>query len=157
MSKNHQKAAENHERFIQEVCESGQIWSLKNPEVYAFSSSLEYRTSEGEAIPVFCCWSKKNFAQDCVQQEWEDYEPVSIPLGEFIERWCTGMDEDGIMIGTNFDKRMQGFESEPLMLILELTTELKRTKNKLELMDFESLNDIEEQIKDVLAFRGMGG
>lgn len=154
MSKQNQKTDQNHQRFIQDVCQQGKIWTLKSPDVYAISSSINYTNDEGEPLPMLCAWSSKELALACAKQEWEVFEAESIELGSFLEDWCIGMDEDGLMVGTNFTSKMEGTETEPLLLILELTTELKRAQKKIQLQHFSGVTDLIEQIREVLEFRG---
>ena len=151
MSKNDQKTEKKHQRFVQEACKQGTVWALKRPEGYAITHSIQYSTTEGEPMPMFCFWSDKGLAGICAQKEWEEYKPEQISLSEFIEGWCIGLANDDILIGSNFDQNMIGYEAEPLMLILELTHELKQTKRKVEFQHFSNIADLESQIKDVLA------
>ncbi|MGB0523665.1 MAG: DUF2750 domain-containing protein [Flammeovirgaceae bacterium] len=154
MTKNDQKIEKNHQRFIEEVCRQGKVWTLKSPDVYAISSSLNYADQQGQPLPMLCTWSNKGFAIACAKKEWGDFEPEAIELSSFMEDWCVGMDDDGLMVGINFTQNMEGIEVEPFMLILELVTELKRTNKKITFQHFNGLADIKEQIREVLAFRG---
>lgn len=151
MSKTERKIAQKHERFIEEACRLEKVWALKRPEGYAITHSLQYSTPEGDQMPMFCFWSDKGLAGLCAQKEWTEYKPVEISLSEFIEGWCIGLANDDLLIGSNFDQNMLGYEAEPLMLILELTAKLKETKQKVAFEHFTSIKDLEEQIKEVLA------
>ena len=151
MPNNEHKVAKKHQRFIEETCRLGNVWALKRPEGYAITHSLQYSTAEGEAMPMFCFWSDKALAGLCAQKEWEEYKPVEISLSEFIEGWCIGLANDDLLIGSNFDQNMLGHEVEPLMLILELTAQLKQTKQKISFEHFEGIKDLESQIKEILA------
>lgn len=153
MSKQHKKLDQNHQQFIQDVCQQAKVWTLKSPDVYAISSSINYNDNQGQPLPMLCTWSSKSQALACAQQEWGDFKPESIELSSFLEDWCIGMDEDGLMVGTNFTAKMEGNEIEPLMLILELSTELKRLKKKVTLQHFNGITDLIEQIREVLEFR----
>jgi len=151
MSKNNQKITKLYQRFVQEACQLNQVWALKQPEGYAITYSLQYSNANGEATPMFCFWSEKSLAAACAQKEWDTYKPESISLSEFMEGWCIGLSNDELLIGSNFDHNMIGYEVDPLMLILDLIAELKHTKKKIEFMHFENLKDLEEQIKEVLS------
>lgn len=105
---------------------------------------------DGEPIGMICFWSEKALAKSCIKNGWEEYEPLEIDLTEFIENWCIGIDNDGLLIGTNFAQNMFGYEIEGYELILELITELKTNNKELEFQKFDNLSDLESQIKEAL-------
>lgn len=139
-----------HERFVKNVCESGIVYALRDKEGFATSSSNNYVNEDEEAIGIICFWSEKALAKSCIKEEWSKYEITEIQLVEFIENWCIGMDHDGLIIGTEFDQKMFGFEAEPLALILELVKELKANKKELNFKNFKNSTDIEKQVKAIL-------
>ncbi len=100
---------------------------------------------------MICFWSEKALAQACAQKDWKDYHPTEIPLAEFLENWCVGMYTDGLLIGTNFDQNLFGYESDPLDLVLELATELKAKGKNLDFQKFINLEDLENQVRDIIA------
>lgn len=59
------------------------------------------------------------------------------------------MHNDGLIIGTEFDQNMFGFEIEPLELVLNLTTELKKLGKTIDFQKFEGISDLENQIKNL--------
>lgn len=141
---------QRHKRFIKTVCESGIVYGLKNNEGFATSSSVNYENDEGEAIGIICFWAEKYLAKSCIEKDWLNYKISEILLSDFIENWCVGMENDGLLIGTEFDRNMFGFESEPMELILELITELKSIGKDLKLKKFEGIKDLEKQIKEIV-------
>ncbi|WP_278022074.1 hypothetical protein [Flavobacterium ginsengisoli] len=60
------------------------------------------------------------------------------------------MHNDGLLVGTNFDQHLFGYESEGYNLILEIITELKKTKKELDLKKFENIEDFENQTKKTI-------
>ena len=58
--------------------------------------------------------------------------------------------DEGQAIGTEFDRNMFGFESEPMELILELITELKSIRKDLKFKKFEGIIDLEKQVKEIV-------
>ena len=106
-----------HKRFITTVCESEIIYGLKNSQGFATSSANKFEDDNGNPIMIICFWAEKALAKSCVKNEWNDYKPCEISLPDFIENWCIGMENDGLIIGTQFDQNMFGFEVEPLELI----------------------------------------
>ncbi len=141
---------QRHERFIKKVCDSEIVIGLENDEGFATSNSNNYEEEEENPIQMICFWSEKAIARACAKDGWGNYEPSEIPLTEFLENWCVGMDNDGLIVGTNFDQNMFGFEQEPLTLILEIITELKRINKNLKLNKFENIEDLEEQVREII-------
>ena len=112
--------AENLDRFIVEAIEFGCVWGLQGPEGWALCGSEKYETTD-----VMPFWSQEDFARVHCQEDWKDYEPVAIELEEFLEDWLTGMHEDVILVGINWDQELEGIEMEPLDLLEEFDTELE--------------------------------
>lgn len=136
--------------FVQNVSESGIVYALKGDEGYATSYSSEIEHEDGSAVQTVCFWSDEARAKTCIDNEWSEYHTDSLPLNDFLENWCLGMNMDGIIVGINFDHELTGFEAEPLELILEIITELKKTGKSPELRKFDSIDDLESQIQEAL-------
>jgi hypothetical protein len=60
-------------------------------------------------------------------------------LSDFIENWCLGMENDELLVSSEFDRIMFGFASEPMKLIIELISELKSTGKDL---NFKNLKEL---------------
>lgn len=139
-----------HERFIKTVCKTNIVYGLENQVGFATSSSNEFEDEDGEPIEIICFWSEEILAKVCAKNEWKKYKAIPIDLGDFIENWCIGIHNDGLLVGTNFDQNMFGNEIEGYNLIIELIDELKKTKKELKLKKFENIQDLESQIKKIL-------
>src|SRR6478736_3035784 len=96
------------EQFTNKIIETGFVWALEKEEGYATASSLDYEDDEGDPAEVLCFWSEKSLALACSKDDWEGYTPIEIPLEDFIENWCIGMDNDLIMAGLDFDEELLG-------------------------------------------------
>ncbi len=150
MLKNHIDVKLKHEKFVKKVCETSLVYGLENEDGFATSSSNDLEDESGEPIGIICFWSEKALAKSCVKNDWEEYEPTEINLAEFIENWCIGIDNDELLIGTNFDQNMFGYEIEGYELILELIEELKKNNKELDFEKFENLEDLETQIREAM-------
>jgi hypothetical protein len=150
MLKNHIDVRLKHEKFTKRVCETNIVYGLESEEGFATSSSNDFEDEDGEPIGIICFWSEKALANSCIKNGWEEYKLTEISLSEFIENWCIGMDNDELLVGTNFDQNMFGFEIDPFDLILELVEELKTNKKELEFLKFENLADLENQINEAI-------
>ena len=141
---------QRHERFIKKVCETGVVWGLENNEGLATSSSDEYEDNDGEPIGLICFWSEKALANSCAKDDWNDYEPVEIMLSDFIENWCIGMSNDGLLIGSNFDQNMFGHEVDPLKLIVDLSKELTNQEKEIKLEKYHHISELTDEIENIL-------
>ncbi|MFH4969409.1 MULTISPECIES: DUF2750 domain-containing protein [Flavobacteriaceae] len=138
-----------HLKFVKTVSNSGIIYGLKSKNGFATSRSTQFEDDDGNPIRMICFWAEKVLAQSCAQDEWKEYIVTEIPLAEFMENWCIGMANDGLVIGTQFDQNLFGHEVEPLDLILELTAELKSNGKDLTFKKFNEIDDLEKHIKEI--------
>ncbi|EGR1858006.1 DUF2750 domain-containing protein [Vibrio cholerae] len=97
--------------FIQETQESQLVWGLRNEEGWLSCESTEFE--ESEVMPF---WSSKEDAQIHNVEEWADFKVVEIPLDVFVEDWLITLDEDGVLVGTNWNANLEGKELEPSQL-----------------------------------------
>lgn len=139
-----------YERFIKSVCNSEIVWGLKNHEGFASSASVHYEDKDGEPVGIICFWAEKALAKSCIKDDWSEYKLTEISLSDFMENWCVGMGNDGLLVGTEFDQNLFGFEADPYELILDLSSELKNIGKNLDFRKFDNINDIENQVKDVI-------
>lgn len=139
-----------HLKFIKTVSDSEIVYCLKNKNGFATSSSTQYEDDNGNPIGMICFWAEKVLAKSCAKDEWKKYKVTKIPLTEFIENWCIGIANDGLLVGTQFDQNLFGYEAEPLELILELTTELKLVRKNLNYRKFNGIEDLEKQINAIM-------
>lgn len=110
-----------HERFIERIIENEIVWGLKlkNEDSWAVAPSNEY---EDALVMVF--WSDRAHAQRCAEEEWSEYEPTEIPLELFLKNWLTGLEEDGLLVGSNWSGDLIGFELEPIELLNEIINKM---------------------------------
>ena len=139
-----------HQKFINTVSENGIVYSLKSKNGCATSSSTKFEDGDGNPIGMICFWAEKVRAKSCVKNEWKNYKVTEIPLDEFLENWCIGMANDGLLIGTQFDQNMFGHEVEPLDLILEFTSKLKSIEKNLNFRKFSGIKDLDKQVKEIM-------
>ena len=106
---------ENHDRFVREARASGLVWGLQSDNGWAVCESNEYEDTD-----VYPFWSTEAAARVHSSDDWAAYKPASLHLDLFIDTWLAGMDEDGVMVGTNWDAELMGLEVEPSDLADEL-------------------------------------
>ncbi|THD32500.1 DUF2750 domain-containing protein [uncultured Flavobacterium sp.] len=141
---------QRHEDFIKNICQTEIVFGLENNVGFATLDSTNYENENGKSMPVMCFWSDRNKALACAKDKWKQYRTAEIKLSEFIEEWCVGMYNEGLLAGTDFDENKQGNESDALELLLEITAELESLGKEPEFKKFENLADLEEQIREIL-------
>ncbi|RLJ32839.1 uncharacterized protein DUF2750 [Chryseobacterium sp. 7] len=150
MLQDHITVQNRYKDFIKKISETETVYALKDDKGYATSYSNESEYEDGEPVQIICFWSDAARAKSCIENEWNRYEPSPIPLNEFVENWCLGMNSDGVLVGTDFDSNLFGYEAEPLELILDIIEEFKISGKSLNLRKFENMDDLEIQIREVL-------
>lgn len=139
-----------HNRFVRTVCKHEVVYSLENEIGFASSSSIHFEDEEENPVGIICFWAEEALAKSCIKNGWSDYKVVQVSLSEFIEDWCVGMENDRLLVGTEFDQNMFGYESDPLELILELVNELIQHKKELHFKKFKGLLDVKDQVEKIL-------
>jgi hypothetical protein len=141
---------QRHERFLRKVSQTGIVWGLEKKEGFATSSTNNIQDDNENPFEMICFWSEEALAKGCAKEEWKEYKPVQIPLNEFIENWCTGMDTDGIIAGTDFDTNLFGYESRPLELVIELLKELKIVNQQIKFKEYSTIDELYLKIQLIL-------
>jgi hypothetical protein len=118
MPKHREDPESHYRRFIEQVLTSGEVWGLHSESGWAFCESNEYEDTD-----VLVFWSDRADAQKHALGEWSNFQPTAIPLDEFTDQWLAGMDEDGALVGPNWDADLNGLEVEPADLAEQLTAD----------------------------------
>jgi hypothetical protein len=105
----------NYQRFIEQTRESGQVWGLQSPEGWVIVDSVEFEDTD-----VMPFWSDAAYAEAHCVGEWENFKPVAIDAEEFVADWLPGMDEDGTLIGPNWNAELEGLEVEAIEIAQRL-------------------------------------
>jgi len=101
---------EAHLRFLDDVIKGEQVWGLSTQDGF-----LACESDEAEDRAVLPFWSDSDDAR-AAQPEVESSEVDSIGLFDFLFRWLPGMDDDDVLVGTNWTATLEGKEVEPLDL-----------------------------------------
>ena len=101
---------EAHARFLADVIKEEHVWGLSTQDGFLACESDE---TEDRAVLPF--WSGAEDAQ-AAQPEVENSEVDSVELFDFLFRWLPGMDDDDVLVGTNWTVTLEGEEVEPLEL-----------------------------------------
>ena len=141
---------DRHDKFIAEITQGGVVWALSSDEGFATVTSDEYSDEDGEPIEMICFWSNQEAALACAKAEWSAYETEEIDLPAFLENWCVGMHNEGLLVGTSFDWDLFGYEIEALDLILEIAEAMRAAGKDLPLEKYESLAALEAEARAVI-------
>jgi hypothetical protein len=116
-------AQKRYDTFVDRIIENESVWGLKtkNQDGLAVAPSNEYEDTD---VMVF--WSDKSYAQRCAKEEWIEYEPTSIPLDLFVKNWLTGLTEDNLLVGTNWNGDLIGLEVEPIDLLNDIIEKINQ-------------------------------
>ena len=99
----------NHERFVSRVTESEVVWGLETATGFAACPS----NGDNDERPVSMFWSDRGYARRVQQNHFPEHEPAEISLFDFLFRWLSGMEDDGVLAGTNWNGDLAGREVEP--------------------------------------------
>lgn len=81
-------ASERYKYFVKKAADTEQVWSLRKDAGWATSAD-----DAGQiCVPV---WPHAKYAAACANENWAEYEPHSIELDAWLERWLPGMQRDG--------------------------------------------------------------
>ncbi|PKG81066.1 DUF2750 domain-containing protein [Colwellia sp. 75C3] len=85
--------------FLVETKPAQVIWALQDKEsedwVVLDSPSFE----NTDVMPL---WSNSALAQQHCIEEWSDYVPCEISLADWFEFWVEDLNEDGVIVGINW-------------------------------------------------------
>lgn len=135
--------------FIETLLSTQKVYTLGNSENVALCPSNEYNTTNGKEAVVLAFWSEKEKAKKCQAQEWEMYDCIEIPLGEFLEAWCLGMIEDGVIVGIDFTENLVGYEIPPFEVAKTLIQKLIQKQKSVQLTHFTSLSELNQYLNQI--------
>lgn len=133
------------DKFIDEIIKKEKVFFIELKNELAVSQSLLFQINE-EPVPVVCFWCTKQQALECCIDVWEDYKIQEICLSTFIEDYLVNIYNESLIVGIDFNKKMEGIEADPLDVILNLITKIKQYKIELEFEYFKNLTDLENQL-----------
>lgn len=79
-------AKKRYEYFIKKVADYEEVWGL-------YSDGWATTTDNNGSI-LIPFWPKKEFAEYCKKDIWENYYPEKIELNDFLNEWIPGMKKD---------------------------------------------------------------
>jgi hypothetical protein len=104
--------------FIRRVSDFEVIWGLYLDGWAAAKSD--------DGVDVMPFWPEPEFAKICARGVWEEHEPQSILLADFLNKWLPGMEKDQMHIAVFPIEGHQGTIMEPSELKREIDEELEQ-------------------------------
>lgn len=101
---------EAHSRFIAEVVAAERVWGLSTEDGFLACESDE--TEERAVLPFWSGAEEAGTAQPGIEKSEVD----SVELFDFLFRWLPGMEDDDVLVGTNWTADLEGKEVEPISL-----------------------------------------
>lgn len=102
-------SAAHADAFVSEALAAGKVWGIRDTAGFPTSTN-----ASGEiAMPFWSSESRAKKVTDCLSA-YEGFEPTSIDLAAFIERWLPGLEKDGLSCGINWSgQRATGYDLKP--------------------------------------------
>lgn len=113
------EAPQRYSYWIKKIADSEQVWSLWQPAGWA----LAVDTSGRQLVPV---WPHQSMAQLCAVEQWQGYDPRSISLDDWLERWIPGMLVDHRLVAAFPTPNNQGISVDPQRVREDLLSELEK-------------------------------
>ena len=124
------ESRERHQRFVARAVEKGSVWHLaRNIEGHlgwAQSTSNGDERGRGAGKDVVPLWSDRAYAKQCAKNDWSIYQPFEIPLGQLLNVVLPNMHKAKVLVGTNWNAHLIGYEITPKKLQTELLKALKQ-------------------------------
>lgn len=95
--------------FLAEVKPTQKLWALqdKDSEDWVVLDSIAYENTD-----VMPLWSSAELAQQHCIEEWTNYIPCEISLADWFEFWLEDLNEDGVIVGVNWQGNDEYVEME---------------------------------------------
>ena len=108
-----------YDHFIKRTADWMELWSLKTDD--GFVSLGDDAGNKG--IPF---WPHPTYAEQHVQDDWSNCTATHISLQDFMEKWLTGMERDGLKVFVFPTPNMRGVVVDPARLKSDLIEELEQ-------------------------------
>jgi hypothetical protein len=110
--------------FLEQVKETQVLWALQDnvSEDWVVLDSPTFENTE-----VMPLWSSASLAKQHCIDEWSDYTPAEISLADWFEFWLEDLNEDGVIVGINWQGDDECFELE-LSDFTQSLAEIERLK-----------------------------
>lgn len=86
-------------KFMAEIKPSQMLWALQEPTTddWVVLDSINFENTD-----VMPLWSTESSAKAHCVEEWAEYQPAQISIGEWMEFWIEDLNQDGIIVGLDW-------------------------------------------------------
>lgn len=85
--------------FLNESKPEQKFWALCEPESQDWVVLDSVNFEQSETMPL---WSNEALAKAQCIDEWQDYQPAEITVGQWLEFWVEDLSQDNVIIGINW-------------------------------------------------------
>lgn len=135
---------------IEQICLSQSIYVLKDEETYASVESLFETDDEQLPIEAMCIWSSLEKAKNNQIDDWSNYQTVKISIEDFLENWCIGVFNDGLVFCLDLNLENDTVEIQPLDLAYQIAKKLQEQKQNIHLEKFKDLFEFIQKIQPLI-------
>ncbi len=105
-------------KFIDEILETNVVYCLVEEDGVLMSTSHDFHDDEGNPAPLVPFWSKSFIPY---ARKWgEGAEVDELSLETFVKGSLRNMNEDGIIVGVNWNQKGFGYECEAYSILENL-------------------------------------
>lgn len=102
--------SEQYKKFVATVDENQQLFALQNElGEWVVCDSAEFENAD--VMPV---WASAEDAKKFCIDEWQDYNVADIHLELFLEDWISDLNDDGVLVGVNWQVDEDGAEMDAI-------------------------------------------
>jgi hypothetical protein len=107
------------EEFLAKVKSTQTLWALqdKDSEDWVVLDSIAYENTE-----VMPTWSNIELAKQHCIDEWANYIPCEISLSDWFEFWIEDLNQDGVIVGVDWQDDKEYLEMELADFTQKLST-----------------------------------
>lgn len=109
---------ERYKHFVKLIVDWEAVWGLYQ-NGWALAATSEEKT-------VFPVWPAEEYAALCAKDEWEEYEPSSIDLNDFIEELLPNLKNDGVLVGVFYTPNDKGITPDIDQIVNDINKELEK-------------------------------
>ncbi|WP_229359770.1 DUF2750 domain-containing protein [Ferrimonas aestuarii] len=97
--------------FVDATFDGRGFYALTNGDEWVICDSAKFE--DADVLPL---WSTEAGAKEHCIDEWEAYQVAKIELEEFFEEWLNDLNQDGVLIGCDWQLSLEGEEMDAMEL-----------------------------------------
>ena len=106
-----------YEHFLKRIADWQELWAVKGPGGFVGMGDDD----GNQGIPF---WPHPRYAERHIQGDWSNCTAVRISVEDFMDKWLTGMERDGVKVVAFPTPDMKGVVVEPARMRADLSEKL---------------------------------